>query len=229
MPTAVTNGGNARTIGATCSGVMKRGVFSTKMKPSASAPASTAVSASSRLVMPQILTRVVIVEWGGRDAPPISPPVRGAPRSCVQSASPVRGAWCLRGRPALSASCVRRSRVSQRQLAELGGDVGGADEAFADEDRVGAGRGDLANVGAGEEAALADHDRTRRDQRQELERRRDARLERGQIAVVDPDDAAAGGEGLIQLGRGVTLDERREPEPLGRREQLTQSRRLEDR
>src|SRR5580765_5894754 len=77
MPTVVTNGGSARTIGATCAGVTKRGVFSTKMKPSASAPASTAVFASSRLVMPQIFTRV-IVEWVGRDAPPIFPPARVA-------------------------------------------------------------------------------------------------------------------------------------------------------
>src|SRR5262245_57538968 len=82
MPTVATNGGSARTIGATLSGVTKRGVFSTKMKPSASAPASTAVSASSRFVMPQILTRV-IVEWVGRGAPPISPPV------CVALASRV--------------------------------------------------------------------------------------------------------------------------------------------
>src|SRR5439155_24706779 len=152
MLTAVTNGGNARTIGATCSGVMKRGVFSTKMKPSASAPASTAVSASSRLVMPQILTRVVIVEWGGRDAPPISPPVRGAPDSCVLPAPRFfGGARCLRVLPApglrvlpalrcagepwpLSASCVRRSRVSQRQLADLGGDGGAAAEALAHEE-----------------------------------------------------------------------------------------------
>src|SRR5437870_6587157 len=92
MPTGVTNGGNARTIGATCAGVTKRGVFSTKMKPSASAPASTAVSASSRLVMPQILTRVVIVEWGGRDAPPFPPPVPGGPPFCFQLRRPFRGA-----------------------------------------------------------------------------------------------------------------------------------------
>src|SRR5204863_9026285 len=58
-PTGVTNGGSFRTIGATCSGVTKRGVFSTKMKPSASAPASTHIRASFTFVMPQIFTRVI--------------------------------------------------------------------------------------------------------------------------------------------------------------------------
>src|SRR5439155_430481 len=171
MPTVVTNGGRARTIGATFSGVTKRGVFSTKMKPSASAPASTAVIASSRLVMPQILTRV-IDEWGGRDAPPISPPARGAPGSRVLLAP-----WCAPGgaapgsRVLLAPRCFRgapgsrvllapcSSRVHQGQLSDLRGNVGRADEALADEDRVGAGDDDLADVGRGEEAALADHDR----------------------------------------------------------------------
>src|SRR2546426_2709375 len=77
MPTGVTNGGRARTIGATCSGVTKRGVFSTKMNPRASAPASTAVNASSRLVMPQILTLVIstsLVHGWGETPPPCPPP-----------------------------------------------------------------------------------------------------------------------------------------------------------
>ena len=80
---------------------------------------------------------------------------------------------------------------------------------------MGAGRDDLSDVGGGEEAALADHDRSGRDQRQELERGGDARLEVGQIAVVDPDDAAADGEGAVELGVRVALDQCREPEPLG--------------
>src|SRR6267378_2763133 len=210
MPTGVTNGGSARTIGATCSGVTKRGVFSTKMKPSASAPASTAVSASSRLVMPQILTRV-IAAWVGRDAPPTSPPIRVATAYCIRPAPRGAPAGAAPGRWVLPAP-RGASRVHQRQLAELGGNGGD----------------DPSNVGAGEEAALADHDRPRRDQRHELERRRDARLEGGQIAVVDPDDAASSGEGLIQLGGGVTLHERREPEPLGGGEQRAEPRRLED-
>ena len=54
-PRASRTAAAARMIGATCSGVTKRGVFSTKMKPRASAPASTATFASSGLVMPQIL------------------------------------------------------------------------------------------------------------------------------------------------------------------------------
>src|SRR5881628_525714 len=309
MPTVVTNGGRARTIGATFSGVTKRGVFSTKMKPSASAPASTAVIASSRLVMPQILTRV-IDEWGGRDAPPISPPARGAPGSRVPLApwcapgggapgsrvllapwcAPGGGApgsrvllapwcapggaapgsrvllapwcapggaapgsrvllapWCALGgaapgsRVLLAPRCFRgapgsrvllapcSSRVHQGQLSDLRGNVGRADEALADEDRVGAGDDDLADVGRGEEAALADHDRAERDQRQELERGRDPRLERSEIAVVDPDDAAADRERLVHFGGGVALDQRREAESLRGGEQLREPRGLEDR
>src|SRR5437867_7082719 len=275
MPTVVTNGGRARTIGATFSGVTKRGVFSTKMKPSASAPASTAVIASSRLVMPQILTRV-IDEWGGRDAPPISPPARGAPGSRVLLApwcapggaapgsrvplapwcAPGGAApgsrvppapWCALGgaapgsRVLLAPRCFRgapgsrvllapcSSRVHQGQLSDLRGNVGRADEALADEDRVGAGDDDLADVGRGEEAALADHDRAERDQRQELERGRDPRLERSEIAGVDPDDAAADRERLVHFGGGVALDQRREAESLRGGEQLREPRGLEDR
>src|SRR5437867_9970895 len=87
MPTGVTNGGRARTIGATCSGVTKRGVFSTKMNPRASAPASTAVNASSALVMPQILT-LIVNTWVGRGAPPMSPPIREAPGQPAGPMSP---------------------------------------------------------------------------------------------------------------------------------------------
>src|SRR5262245_51023329 len=155
MPTGVTNGGSARTIGATCSGVTKRGVFSTKMKPTASAPASTAVMASSRLVIPQIFTRV-IGEWVGRDASPISPPARGATAQCVLLAprcAPFGAAphHCVLPAARFGASCPH-----QRQLSDFRGDVLGADEAFTDEDCVGAGRDDLSHVGGGEEAALAD-------------------------------------------------------------------------
>src|SRR5262249_3723254 len=118
MPTVVMNGGSARTIGATFSGVMKRGVFSTKMNPSASAPASTAMSASSRLVMPQIFTRGII-EWVGRDAPPISPPARVvtghyvllAPR-CAPGGATLRSRVLLAWRP---------SAVHQCQFADLRG------------------------------------------------------------------------------------------------------------
>src|SRR3989442_11271722 len=61
-------------MGVACSGVTKRGVFSTKMKPSASAPASTAVIASRRFVMPQTLTRIMN-NGGGETPPPFPPPL----------------------------------------------------------------------------------------------------------------------------------------------------------
>src|SRR5713226_5548822 len=173
MPTGVTNGGRARTIGATCSGVTKRGVFSTKMNPRASAPASTAVNASSRLVMPQILT-LIVSTWGGRDAPPLSPPAPDA-----------------RGQPAASSAHLL---LAQRELPDLRGDVAGSDESFTDQHGVSAGSDDPTYVGASEEAAFADDDGTGRDRRQELQRRLQARLEGGEVAVVDPEDAASGGK-----------------------------------
>src|ERR1700693_4945830 len=58
MPTGVTKGGSHEMIAAAAAGSMKRGVPSTKMKPSASAPASTATRASATLVIPQTFTLV---------------------------------------------------------------------------------------------------------------------------------------------------------------------------
>src|SRR6267378_3348939 len=60
-------------IGAACSGVTNRGVPSTKMKPRASAPASTATLASSRFVIPQTLTLTI-----ERELPELRPDVDGA-------------------------------------------------------------------------------------------------------------------------------------------------------
>src|SRR6266852_4565606 len=223
MPTGVTNGGRARTIGATCSGVTKRGVFSTKMNPRASAPASTAVNASSRLVMPQILT-LIVNAWVGRDAVPVSPPARDA---CGQPAVPVSPpARDARGQPAASSAHLR---LAQRELPDLRGDVAGSDESFTDQHGVSAGSDDPTYVGASEEAAFADDDGTGRDRRQELQRRLQARLEGGEVAVVDPEDAASGGKGLIELGGRVTLDQGGEAESLRGGEQITQPRRLENR
>src|SRR5712692_3261509 len=223
MPTGVTNGGRARTIGATCSGVTKRGVFSTKMNPRASAPASTAVNASSRLVMPQILT-LIVNAWVGRDAPPMSPPARDARgQPAVPVSPPAREA---RGRPAASSAHLR---LGQRELPDLRGDVAGSDESFTDQHGVSAGSDDPTYVGASEEAAFADDDGTGRDRRQELQRRLQARLEGGEVAVVDPEDAASGGKGLIELGGRVTLDQGGEAESLRGGEQITQPRRLENR
>src|SRR5947209_13103438 len=151
MPTGVTNGGSARTIGATCSGVTKRGVFSTKMNPRASAPASTAVSASSTFVIPQILT-LIVSAWVGRDAPPMSPPARDARAQPAVALSP--SARDARAQPAAPPSLQARDarvhpaaargagssthlRVAQCQLADLCGDVAGAHERLSDQHGVG--------------------------------------------------------------------------------------------
>src|SRR5262245_60289057 len=53
------SGGRARMIDCACSGEMRR-LLGAKMKPNASAPASLALSASSRHVVPQILIQVGI-------------------------------------------------------------------------------------------------------------------------------------------------------------------------
>src|SRR2546425_8988354 len=70
-------------MGVACSGVTKRGVFSTKMKPSASAPASTAVIASRRFVMPQTLTRIMN-NGGGETPPPFPPRLARSDSECPQ-------------------------------------------------------------------------------------------------------------------------------------------------
>jgi hypothetical protein len=57
-PTLATNGGSAWMICAAAAGAMLRLLPAKNMKPSASAPASTAASASGSRVMPQILTLV---------------------------------------------------------------------------------------------------------------------------------------------------------------------------
>src|SRR5262249_51288705 len=204
-PTGVTNGGSQRTIAAACSGVTKRGVFSTKMKPSASAPACTAIRASSTLVMPQILTRVII-EWVGRGAPPISPPIHGAP----------------------DAPSVSTPHSRQRQLADLRADIGGLHQSLADQHGMRASIDDPAHVVAGEESALAHDRRPRRDLRQQRQRRLDARLEGREITVVDADEACAGGQRDVQLSGGVALHQRAETEAFGRRREIRELRGLED-
>src|SRR5438552_2612330 len=54
------NGASSRMMPAADSSETRRGLFSQKTKPSASAPASTAAVPSLRLVMPQILTLTAI-------------------------------------------------------------------------------------------------------------------------------------------------------------------------
>src|SRR5579864_4720177 len=58
-PTFSTSSGNAFTIGPAVSTYILRGLFAWNTNPTASAPASTATSASSRFVIPQILTQVI--------------------------------------------------------------------------------------------------------------------------------------------------------------------------
>src|SRR5579862_681877 len=53
-------------IWAACAGAIFRGLVSQKTKPRASAPASIAAKASSRFVIPQILTRTVMVRLASK-------------------------------------------------------------------------------------------------------------------------------------------------------------------
>src|ERR1051325_7741584 len=56
-PTVEMKGGSSRMMAAANAGVSLRLLWSKNMKPSASAPASTAATASGRFVIPQILIR----------------------------------------------------------------------------------------------------------------------------------------------------------------------------
>src|SRR5438128_2508238 len=128
------------------------------MKPSASAPACTAIRASSRLVMPQILTRI-IVEWVGRDAPPISPPIRAAPDSACPPSPP-----SVAGPPAACSPSPSPSRqppplLTPRPPARHPP----PHQALADRHRVRAGVDHAAHVAGREEPALADDERAGRD------------------------------------------------------------------
>src|SRR5207248_2861367 len=138
-------------------------------------------------VMPQILTRI-IGEWGGRGAPPISPPIRAAPDSASRISPPIRGAPDsalppIRGAPDSASPPIRGAPDSasprirgapdglavsnlgsgQGQLADLGADVGRAHQALADQHRVRAGVDHAAHVAGREEPALADDERAGRD------------------------------------------------------------------
>src|SRR2546428_13298475 len=116
------------------------------------------------------------------------------------------------GPTARGAGCCAQLWLAQRELSDLRGDVAGSDECFSDQHGVSAGRDDPAYVGACEEAAFADDDGTGRDRRQELQRCLQARLEGGEIAVVDPEDAASGGKGPVELGGPCALDQTGEAE-----------------
>jgi hypothetical protein len=58
MPTRCTWAGRRVAMVQNVSGSIRRGLFSSQTKPSASAPASTAALASSQFVIPEILTCV---------------------------------------------------------------------------------------------------------------------------------------------------------------------------
>src|SRR2546428_13339200 len=97
------------------------------------------------------------------------------------------------GPTARGAGSSAHLRLAQRELPDLRADVAGSDECFSDQHGVSAGSDDPTYVGASEEAAFADDDGTGRDRRQELQRRLQARLEGGEVAVVGPEDAASRG------------------------------------
>src|SRR5207302_1219394 len=163
------------------------------MKPSASAPASTAVIASRRFVMPQTLTR--IMNNGGGETPPPFPPRPARGDSARPHPPRLARAHVLvppPPRPPAPASRPPRPsprRLDRSQLADLCRDVGRRDERLAHQHGVGSGHSHTLHLVAGKEPALADDDVARGNPGQQLERRLDPRLERRQVTVVDADDA----------------------------------------
>src|SRR5258708_19025667 len=88
------------------------------------------------------------------------------------------------------------------ELDERGGRIGSEHQVLADEKRVEAGFAEFLQVVVGAEAGFADGDAIVRDAFNQFERSLHADVERFQVAVVDADDAAAYGEGAVEvLGR----------------------------
>ena len=87
------------------------------------------------------------------------------------------------------------------------GNVAGAHEGFADEDRIAAAIEDALRVGARFESALADEEDAVGDFFAELFRRREIDLERRQVAVVDAEQTRAEIECAEEFLLGVDLDE----------------------
>ena len=85
--------------------------------------------------------------------------------------------------------------------------VGGAHEGFADEEGVKAGVAEAGDVGGGFDAAFGDLDDVGRDAVDELERGIEVNVEGMEVAVVDPDEVASGGEGAVEFGGVVDFAE----------------------
>src|SRR6476646_3342330 len=81
-------------------------------------------------------------------------------------------------------------------------------ETLADEKRVEAGVAESGEVVVGSQAGFAHGDAGVGNALDEFERSFHAQVQSLQVAIVDADDAGAGGERTIEFGDGVNLDER---------------------
>lgn len=100
------------------------------------------------------------------------------------------------------------SGSGMEQMEESDGGIRREHEMFADEERVETRFAEADEIIISAETGFADGDAIVGNVRNEIERglRRD--LERFEVAIVDAEDASAGGEGTVELGAGVNLDER---------------------
>src|SRR6476660_1564555 len=159
---------------------MNRGLFGQNTKPIALAPASTAASASSRRVMPQIFTNIQLTPASshhnghqGHEAPSLSLVVHGSDL-CV-----------------LSDLCVHGGGRGSEQLLELRAWIRGRHEPFAYEKRAIAERAQPFEILRALEPALADGDDFARHPPDQLFGGVHVDLERPEVPVVHADDSRA--------------------------------------
>src|SRR5262249_37526666 len=140
-PTGVTNGNSRAAIARARYGSMNRGLFGQKTKPIALAPASTAASASSRRVMPQIFTNIRLTPTpsrhnghDGHEGPSLSFVIDHRDR-CVPR--------------------VLRGDVAAEQLRQRDSRIGRRHQALSDQKRAIAERAQAIEIACALQAALA--------------------------------------------------------------------------
>src|ERR1700756_598193 len=157
----------------------RRGLLSWKTKPRASAPASTAVVASSRFVIPQILIHVIKASrWSLVVGKNFKQPLRHIVDN-IDSFAEDRGCF--------------------QQAAQSISRKGSLHERLADEESFVASRAKFSDVGAGADAALSDSQDAARKFCCQPERRVQVHLKSTQVARIHADEIAAGVECALEF------------------------------
>src|SRR5579859_1133933 len=198
-PTFSTAAGSRAMMARASAGAMRRGL-SAKTKPSASAPAVTATSASSRFVVPQIFTHVIVA------------PKLAAPKNLTRLSGRVgegRKPLVFRpGFPRIHADRPDDRRLGLRQhLQQRFAGRLSAHERFADEERLIARLPQRTQLRAGRDAALGNAHHIMRHRLDEAMQDVEVRLEGAQVAAVHADDVGAEVECPLEFGLVVHLAE----------------------